>query len=70
MRKSVDLLLVGGLIYNDGGLVQGSLGVADGKVAFISAQEWAPTAERVIDVAGRIVLPGFIDSHVHFRDPG
>jgi dihydroorotase (multifunctional complex type) len=70
MRKSVDLLLVGGLIYNDGGLVQGSLGVADGKVAFISAQEWAPPAERVIDVAGRIVLPGFIDSHVHFRDPG
>ncbi|MFR9040327.1 MAG: dihydroorotase, partial [Bilophila wadsworthia] len=27
-------------------------------------------ADRVIDASGRYVLPGIIDDHVHFRDPG
>ncbi|MDR2932568.1 MAG: amidohydrolase family protein, partial [Oscillospiraceae bacterium] len=28
------------------------------------------TAERVIDAAGLAVMPGFVDLHAHFRDPG
>ncbi len=28
------------------------------------------TADRIIDAAGLYVMPGFIDLHVHFRDPG
>ena len=31
---------------------------------------WEETAETVIDVAGKYVMPGFIDLHVHLREPG
>ena len=35
------------------------------------AQDLAPEHdEHVVDASGLLVLPGFIDSHVHFRDPG
>ncbi|MEL3892615.1 dihydroorotase family protein [Ferrovibrio sp. MS7] len=70
MGKSVDILLVGGKVFTDGGLVEASLGISEGKVAFVSARDWTPPAERVIDITGQIALPGFIDTHVHFRDPG
>ena len=28
------------------------------------------TADETIDAAGKIVMPAFVDTHVHFRDPG
>ena len=34
------------------------------------AERLEDTAERVIDAAGCYVMPGFIDLHVHLRDPG
>lgn len=70
MRKDVDLVLAGGSVFTDGGLVDASVGVADGRIAFISSHGWIPEAAEVIDVTGKLVLPGFIDTHVHFRDPG
>lgn len=49
----------------------GSLWVVDGKVAAIGqvADVQAQNAE-VIDAKGSLLLPGFIDLHVHFREPG
>lgn len=43
--------------------------VADGKVAEVGADIRAE-ADRVVDAAGCFVMPGFIDLHVHLRDPG
>ena len=43
--------------------------VKDGKVAAIGRIEAAPGA-YVIDAAGKIVCPGLVDVHVHFREPG
>lgn len=43
--------------------------VADGKVAKIGSG-LAETADRMIDATGKIVSPGLIDLHVHFREPG
>jgi dihydroorotase (multifunctional complex type) len=68
--RDVDLLLVGGEIYTPGGPVAGTLGIENGKVAFISSSHWTPAAKQTIDVTGKLVVPGFIDTHVHFRDPG
>ena len=39
--------------------------VEDGRVAWVGAAADAPPADRVIDVDGRAVLPGFVDSHAH-----
>ncbi|HKT79761.1 MAG TPA: dihydroorotase family protein [Vicinamibacterales bacterium] len=66
----VDLLLTGGEILTPGGRISGTIGVKDGRIAFISSNSWTPSAARVVDAAGRVVVPGFIDTHVHFRDPG
>ena len=43
--------------------------IADGKIQAIE-KNISETAEKVIDAEGKYVMPGFIDLHVHFRDPG
>ncbi len=43
--------------------------VEDSKVVAIE-KEITAEADKVIDAAGNFVMPGFIDLHVHFRDPG
>lgn len=45
------------------------LWIADGKVLGIDPKS-PPKADRTIDAAGCIVSPGWIDMHVHFREPG
>ena len=39
--------------------------VADGRVAWVGPAAAAPAADRVVDVGGRAVVPGFVDSHSH-----
>src|SRR5579859_3919004 len=43
--------------------------VADGKIAAVGANLSQPGAE-VFDASGMVVAPGFIDMHVHLREPG
>jgi dihydroorotase (multifunctional complex type) len=63
-------MLVGGKVFMDGGLVDASIGVKDGEVAFVSSRHWTAPARETIDITGKLALPGFVDTHVHFRDPG
>ncbi|MCZ6636644.1 MAG: allantoinase, partial [Alphaproteobacteria bacterium] len=63
--SSVDLLFVGGEIFSAGRRVEGTLGVQDGRIAFISSSHWTPSAKETIDVSGKLIVPGFIDTHVH-----
>ena len=43
--------------------------ISDGRIAAIESGASAPGA-RVVDCTGKIVAPGFVDLHVHFREPG
>jgi dihydroorotase len=74
LRAVSFLLLKGGrLIDPANGLDETTdLLLADGKVAAIGgdALGQAPTGTPEIDVTGKVVCPGLIDIHVHFREPG
>src|SRR5207253_3529246 len=60
-----DLAINNGTLVLPGGTVAGNLGVRDGRIAAIAN---APLdATDTLDASGRIVLPGAIDPHVHFR---
>jgi dihydroorotase len=65
-----DLVIEGGEVATETGLVACSIGVREGKVAALLAPCSEAPARETIDATGRIVLPGLVDAHVHFREPG
>jgi dihydroorotase len=69
MAGHFDLVIKGGTIVNHDGVAQGDVGISAGRIAYIGtiARE---AGTEVLDASGLHVLPGVIDSHVHFREPG
>jgi len=64
-----DLILKGGTLVTPAGQSIGDIGVRDGQIAAFGKLETDAAAE-VVDVRGLHVLPGAIDTQVHFREPG
>ena len=64
-----DLLILNGTVVNHDGRGFADVGVKDGKIAAIGDLSQA-SAGRVINAKGLHVLPGVIDTQVHFREPG
>ncbi len=67
----MSILIKGGWVIDPGRFV----GVADvlidnGKIAALGPNLLAPVGSRTLQAAGKLVLPGFVDLHVHFREPG
>lgn len=69
MAENFDLLFKGGTVVNHDGAHRADVGVRDGKIADIGSIP-SERAGEVVDVTGLHVLPGVIDSQVHFREPG
>ena len=65
-------LIQNAVIVNEGRKVLGSVVIENEKIAEILVGEEKATApcDEVIDASGCYLLPGAIDEHVHFRDPG
>ncbi|MBQ2413169.1 MAG: amidohydrolase family protein, partial [Anaerotignum sp.] len=65
----MDRIFYNGVIrtLDDNNTVAEAVGVKDGKIAFIGTNEEAVTMEcaEKIDLQGRLMLPGFVDSHMH-----
>lgn len=62
----IDVLFTNGPVLLSEGLVDGlALGVAAGRIAWIGPSAAAPAAGRTVDLAGRMLLPGFIDVQVN-----
>ena len=65
----VDVVIKNGTLVLPSGLWEGSLIIDEGKIIGIMKSS-EPKADRVVDAAGRFILPGMVDMHVHLRDPG
>ena len=70
-----DLVLLNGTVItvDDRDTIAQALAVRDGRIVFVgttaAARKMVAEKTRVIDLAGRTVTPGLIDTHVHFSEP-
>jgi dihydroorotase len=69
MAQTFDLVLKGGTVVNHDGAGERDIGIRGGRIAALGALGEAAAAETV-DARGLHILPGVIDSQVHFREPG
>ncbi len=69
MTQRFDLLLKNGTVVLPEGTHQTDIGVTGGRIAAIGSLSSAAAGE-VVDCTGLHVLPGLIDTQVHFREPG
>ncbi len=65
-------LITNAEIVNEGRRYGGSIIIEDGRIIEITDKPLQPDASvhETIDASGCLVMPGVIDSHVHFREPG
>lgn len=69
MASTYDLILTGGTVVNQDGAGIRDVGVRAGRIVAIGDLS-AASAGETVDCAGLHVLPGVVDSQVHFREPG
>lgn len=65
-----DLVIQNGTVVSPESAFKASVAVKDGSILAVGAAESMPAARETLDATGLHVLPGAIDDHVHFRDPG
>jgi dihydroorotase len=68
-QNTYDVILRGGVLVNHDGVAARDIGVRGESIAAIGDLSQASAGETV-DCAGLHILPGVIDSQVHFREPG
>jgi len=68
--EGLDTKLVNGALATSEGVMEVDIGIAGGRIAAIGRPGSLPDASEVIDMEGKVVLPGGIDTHVHSGDPG
>jgi dihydroorotase len=70
MSNSADLIINNGLVVTPDSVFPASVAIKDGKIIAVGSADAMPSAAETLDATGLHVLPGAIDVHVHFRDPG
>ncbi len=70
MVKLIDTVICGGTVVNENGRQRCGVAIDGGRIVAIADEALLPPARERVDVAGKFILPGVIDVHVHFRDPG
>ena len=76
--RSVAITNIGSLVTNDKSLELGLLGelqnaavvIEDGNIAWVGSSLTVPDTDKQIDVEGRTIFPGFVDSHAHLMFAG
>jgi dihydroorotase len=67
---TADLVIHGGTVVSPDAAIAASVAIKDGTVVAVGTDAAMPPAAETLDARGLHVLPGAIDVHVHFRDPG
>jgi dihydroorotase len=70
MSTTADLVIRGGTVVSADGAFCADVAVKNGLIAAVGAPDAMPAAKETLDASGLHLLPGAIDVHVHFRDPG
>ena len=68
MSDNFSLVIKNGSCYINGKLIKVDLGLSGNKIKKIGKIEL--NSSKVFDATNKIVLPGIIDTQVHFREPG
>ena len=70
MTVTADLVIHNGIVVSPDAAIPASIAIKDEKILAVGAAEAMPPARETLDARGLHILPGAIDVHVHFRDPG
>ena len=66
-----DILVQGGTLVSEHEVLTADLAIVDGRVAaIVEPGATGIQAETRVDARGKLVLPGLVDGHVHFNEPG
>lgn len=65
---TIDLTIQNGTCVTAQRTFEADLAIDDGQIVAVGRAEAFPEAERVVDAEGQLVMPGFIDPHVHIDD--
>lgn len=65
-----DLAIAGGVVATDAGVFSATVVISGGRIVALLDPGERPQTEEVLDATGRILLPGGVDPHVHFNEPG
>ena len=66
----MDRLLKGGTLIDAAGRRRGDVLIRDGRIAAIGPDIVEASGAQVVDCSGKWISAGFVDVHVHFREPG
>jgi dihydroorotase len=69
MTETYDLIVKGGTVWTTGGPADVDVAVRDGRIVGIGNFDTG-AAGQIVDATGLTVLPGVVDTQVHFREPG
>jgi dihydroorotase len=69
-RQTVKLRVRGGTVVSPAGQRRADVVCQDGRIAAVMEPGEKTDADDALDVSGLLVFPGFIDPHLHARDPG
>src|SRR4051795_7204496 len=71
MRSTVDLVVMNGTLVDVFGEYPNiSVAIDRGHFIAVGSTDSMPRAKRTLDATGCYLLPGVVDAHVHFREPG
>ena len=68
MSENYSLIIKNGSCYIEGKLIKTDIGLLDNKIKKIG--KIGLNSSKIYDATGKVVLPGIIDTQVHFREPG